>query len=166
MGADSTKPGLATRLRARLAQERLVDRLLALTFKQPWVFPVAMAAALFGLAFLYPGLFEEGGFQIGLDLPSERVIPRPRLTDACQTLADQGKLAQDFEYLFRYSPTGTEGGSGLPYWIYRVLPDVFPEDFAKLGFAGLDKFGLGVEDEEVASEAEAKDTTCGVNGKY
>ena len=43
---------------------------------------------------------------------------------------------------FKYGSIGTEGTVGLPYWIWRVLPDVFPDKlpnrpgpaYARLGF--------------------------------
>jgi len=43
---------------------------------------------------------------------------------------------------FKYGSIGAEGRSGVPYWVWRVLPDVFPEylpdrpgnGYARLGF--------------------------------
>jgi mono/diheme cytochrome c family protein len=43
---------------------------------------------------------------------------------------------------FKYGSIGSEGAGGLPYWIWRVLPDVFPEHlpdgvgrgYARMGF--------------------------------
>ena len=48
---------------------------------------------------------------------------------------------QDAEH-FKYGSTGTEAEGGIPYWIWRVLPDLFPEylparegeGYARLGF--------------------------------
>ncbi len=144
--------------------DALLDRLLELSYKRPWVYPVVLGFLLPAAVFIYPAAFvSDSGFVIGPNLPSERAIPMPVLTAACEAKVDS--LQSDPEWLFRYSPTGTESGAGLPYWIYKVLPDLFPEDFAKLGFKGFEKFGMGFENEEVASGADATDpnpANCGV----
>ena len=41
---------------------------------------------------------------------------------------------------FKYGSTGNEQNVGIPYWIWRVLPDLFPEyipgtgNYAEFGF--------------------------------
>ncbi len=52
----------------------------------------------------------------------------------------------DIEDYFLYGSTGTERVDGLPYWIWRVLPDVFANLMPEPG-AGYEAFGLVVTDE-------------------
>ena len=55
---------------------------------------------------------------------------------------DVPELHADVEEHFKYGSIGTEAGGGVPYWIWRVLPRVFPEylpdrpgeGYARLGF--------------------------------
>ena len=61
-----------------------------------------------------------GPIEIGLPLPSENAIPADVVDPA---------YAHTMSWTFRYAPTGTEAGGGVPYWIFRALPRLFPEEF-------------------------------------
>jgi hypothetical protein len=43
---------------------------------------------------------------------------------------------------FKYASVGTEGRVGLPYWIWRVLPDVFPDKLPKRPGQGYERLGF------------------------
>ena len=51
----------------------------------------------------------------------------------------------DIEEHFKYGSIGSERESGLPYWIWRVLPELFPERFEGEGWA---RFGFLFEETE------------------
>jgi mono/diheme cytochrome c family protein len=63
-----------------------------------------------------------GPILVGARLPSEDAIP------IAQPGADEPPPR--IVHVFRYEPTGTESGAGIPYWIFRVMPKLFPEVFA------------------------------------
>jgi mono/diheme cytochrome c family protein len=63
-----------------------------------------------------------GPILLAAGLPSENAIP------AAQD--GEGPRPPRIVHVFRYEPTGTEAGAGVPYWIFRVLPRLFPEVFA------------------------------------
>jgi mono/diheme cytochrome c family protein len=72
-----------------------------------------------------------GPLALDLDLTSEASIPV------------DPPAAKGAAHVFRDLPTGTEFKSGVPYWIFRALPRVFPERFE--GFpkdAPYARFGL------------------------
>jgi mono/diheme cytochrome c family protein len=58
---------------------------------------------------------------INLHLPSEQAIPKDVPVDPAVT--------RTARWLFRYAPTGTEANAGVPYWIFRALPSMYPEEF-------------------------------------
>ncbi len=43
---------------------------------------------------------------------------------------------------FKYGSIGSEPANGLPYWIWQVLPDMFPEKLPRRGGRGYENFGL------------------------
>ena len=43
---------------------------------------------------------------------------------------------------FKYGSVGTEGRVGLPYWIWRVLPDVFPDKLPNRPGQGYERLGF------------------------
>src|SRR6476660_1038073 len=61
---------------------------------------------------------------------------------ACIRMAAALNAASDITTEFKYGSIGTEGTVGVPYWLWRVLPEVFPDKlpnrpgnaYAKLGF--------------------------------
>lgn len=118
-------------------------------------------ALLFAWAARSPRTFETGQIVFDLHLPSEKAIPRPQLPPACE--ARGADLMNDPEFRFRYGPIGTEGGAGIPYWIYAVLPDIFPENFERIGFKGFDRFGLAAQK---TVDDPNKVTVCGSNGRF
>src|SRR5215207_6607515 len=65
-----------------------------------------------------------GPILVGAGLPSEDAIPVAQ--------DGEGTKAPRIVHVFRYEPTGTESGAGVPYWIFRILPRLFPEVFAGL----------------------------------
>jgi mono/diheme cytochrome c family protein len=56
--------------------------------------------------------------------------------------ADAGRRAL---WAFRYGATGTEGSAGIPYWIFRVVPQIFPERFPGGSYTA-----LGFQDDDHA----------------
>ena len=48
------------------------------------------------------------------------------------------RFADDEEH-FKYGSIGSEGSSGLPYWVFKALPELFAD---KLGPQGFGKFGF------------------------
>jgi mono/diheme cytochrome c family protein len=49
------------------------------------------------------------------------------------------------EQHFKYGSIGSEAGNGLPYWIWKVLPEVFPEYLPDGGKAGYESLGFVYE---------------------
>src|SRR5215472_16084435 len=43
----------------------------------------------------------------------------------------------DIQEHFKYGSIGSEPANGLPYWIFKVLPDMFPEKLHGKGYASL-----------------------------
>jgi len=43
---------------------------------------------------------------------------------------------------FKYGSIGSEPANGIPYWIWKVLPDMFPEKLPQRGGRGYENFGL------------------------
>ncbi|MSP60053.1 MAG: hypothetical protein EXR72_06865 [Myxococcales bacterium] len=113
---------------ARSRSRGILDRIGALL---PFLVP---ALLLLGLALA--GVLVDGGRlfcstpTLALDLPSERAIP---------AAVEVAGMQRDMVWQFRYAPIGTEFRSGIPYWIYRAMPRLFPDDldgrgYEKLGF--------------------------------
>ncbi|MFZ5895014.1 MAG: hypothetical protein ACOY0T_28400 [Myxococcota bacterium] len=89
-----------------------------------------------------------GPLRIAPRLPSEEMIPPAKLSAA--RLRDgydrPGRLEADPVWNFRYGAVGAEGNGGLPYWIFRVLPKLFPEYFGERG--DFSQFGLQLPDDD------------------
>lgn len=49
---------------------------------------------------------------------------------------------------FKYGSIGSEAGAGIPYWLWRVLPDVFPEHLPDRPGEGYERFGFIFESAE------------------
>jgi len=43
---------------------------------------------------------------------------------------------------FKYGSIGSEPANGVPYWIWKVMPDMFPEKLPQRGGRGYENFGL------------------------
>src|ERR1700732_4109830 len=43
----------------------------------------------------------------------------------------------DIREHFKYGSIGSEPGNGIPYWIWKVLPEMFPEKLPGKGYASL-----------------------------
>ena len=43
----------------------------------------------------------------------------------------------DIQEHFKYGSIGSEPANGIPYWIFKVLPDMFPEKLSGKGYAAL-----------------------------
>jgi len=80
-------------------------------------------------------------------MPSERMIPRAIYSPRFHGTPFEKSLdvrLQDITWVFRYAPIGAEFSSGIPYWIYRALPRMFPKrfdgfpDWSSVGFHQLD----------------------------
>ena len=48
----------------------------------------------------------------------------------------------DIDEHFKYGSIGSEPANGIPYWIWKVLPDMFPEKLPRRGGTGYENFGL------------------------
>jgi hypothetical protein len=46
---------------------------------------------------------------------------------------------------FKYGSIGAEERAGVPYWIWRVMPELFPQHLPQRGGNGYEKFGLVFE---------------------
>ncbi|MBL8223628.1 MAG: hypothetical protein JNL62_30630, partial [Bryobacterales bacterium] len=46
---------------------------------------------------------------------------------------------------FKYGSIGAEERAGIPYWIWAVLPDLFPEHLPNRPGKGYERFGLVFE---------------------
>jgi hypothetical protein len=55
------------------------------------------------------------------------------------------RAADDIITEFKYGSIGTEGTVGLPYWIYKVLPEVFADKLPARGGAGWERVGFTYE---------------------
>ncbi|HEX6240314.1 MAG TPA: hypothetical protein VFZ61_05455 [Polyangiales bacterium] len=89
---------------------------------------------------------------MGLAMPSEALIPPAvwsptyaGLRTAQGKAASRGEDPGDPVWVFRYGSMGAEFLAGIPYWIYRVLPQVVPEEFDDRGDWSL--FGLQHRDD-------------------
>lgn len=59
---------------------------------------------------------------------------------------------------FKYGSIGTEEGNGLPYWIWKILPEAFPEYLPGGGKEGYAALGFTYETDE---NGEPRDTPIG-----
>jgi hypothetical protein len=115
-----------------------------------WGYAVA-PAVLLGLGLLCwfePALFDGPAVLAAGLLPSERMIPGAELSPPRRGTSfesDAAERARDPRWLFRYGAIGTEINGGIPYWIFRVLPSMFPERFGPSG--DWSKFGLRDQDD-------------------
>ncbi|KYG11211.1 hypothetical protein BE21_58020 [Sorangium cellulosum] len=75
---------------------------------------------------------------VDLRLPSEEAIPKEQLAPGVEEIDPE-----DIVWRFRYGATGTEFGGGVPYWIFRVMPKIFDDEFKGRGY---DRFGFGADD--------------------
>ena len=63
---------------------------------------------------------------------------------ASRFLRDDPVVYEDSRDHFKYGSIGSETSSGLPYWIWKILPEMFPEKFP--GKGGYASFGFLYED--------------------
>ncbi len=56
---------------------------------------------------------------------------------ACRLNIDRPVTYASDEDHFKYGSTGGERASGIPYWVWRVLPELFPEHLPGPGYASL-----------------------------
>jgi mono/diheme cytochrome c family protein len=75
--------------------------------------------------------------QINFELPSEAAIPQARPVKDIDTENDPA-------WIFRYAETGTEFRSGIPYWIFRIMPKIFEDEFEGKGY---EHFGFTEDDQ-------------------
>jgi mono/diheme cytochrome c family protein len=104
------------------------------------ILPFAAPAVLLGAISVFGATYEGGTVfcappSLGFDLPSDRAIPAE---------VEVPGMKRDATWRFRYAPIGTEWRSGIPYWIFRALPRMFPEDLDGRGYA---KFGFQDDDD-------------------
>ncbi|WP_337174227.1 hypothetical protein [Paludisphaera sp.] len=60
-------------------------------------------------------------------------------------LADVPRDYTRVEDQFKYGSIGSEQGNGVPYWIWKVLPEMFPEHLPRNGLSGYEALGFVVE---------------------
>jgi hypothetical protein len=114
------------------------------------------------LAIIGVGVFVEHGLlfcsepTIGLPLPSEKSISEQVLKKPI----DENN--PDPEWIFRYAATGTEGRAGIPYWIFRVMPRLFPKE---LNGQGYKFFGFDDDDGGPYYQRRAGDSADGTSFK-
>jgi hypothetical protein len=112
-----------------------------------WVAPLLLGCLVF-VGWCWPSTFC-GPLTLDLSvvMPSEHAIPKaifnPALPEAFRS--DERERLKNMKWTFRYMPTGSEYTGGLPYWIYRVLPRMFPGHFG--GRRDWSLFGLGQPDD-------------------
>jgi hypothetical protein len=95
--------------------------------KYLFVFPLVTFLFLLGAACFRPAYFLTTPM-IDWKLPSEAAIPQ-------EVLSNNKKISDNkAEWTFRYAPTGTEFGAGIPYWIFRVIPKIFSDTFQNQGW--------------------------------
>ncbi len=62
--------------------------------------------------------------------------------DAQFTDANKPEVHSDILQHFKYGSIGAEERAGVPYWIWRVLPELFPQHLPKGPGEGYERFGL------------------------
>ncbi|WP_437529638.1 hypothetical protein WME79_48135 [Sorangium sp. So ce726] len=106
------------------------------TSRAAFFIPLATLAALLTVLVFRPAQLA-GPIAVDLHLPSEEAIPKAELAPGMEL------DPQDIVWRFRYGATGTEFGGGVPYWIFRVMPKIFDDEFKGRGY---DRFGFGADD--------------------
>jgi hypothetical protein len=95
-----------------------------------------LLAGILGLAWQRPALIcSTAPIEIGLE--SERSIPADIERNPIDT--------SDAVWSFRYGTTGTELRAGVPYWIFRVLPKIFDDEFRGRGY---ERFGFTEDNQD------------------
>ena len=94
------------------------------------VLPLVVLVGFVALTAHNPRVFSQQ--TLDLHLPSEAAIPA--------AIPAQAIDPKDPTWLFRYGNTGTEFRSGIPYWVFRVMPRIFDEEFKGQGY---EHFGFG-----------------------
>jgi hypothetical protein len=98
--------------------------------------PVVLFLVVGRCAYTTPETFS-GPITVDFALPSEKAVP---------AYVPVGKIDEnDIRWRFRYAETGTEFRAGVPYWIFRIMPRLMPEQF---GGRGYDWFGFDDDDNE------------------
>jgi len=94
-----------------------------LVLRFAWLPPILLFGFFVGYTALGNPRFPCRPILVDVGLPSEKAIPPDVAVGPSQPAIVR---------TFRYAPTGTELGSGVPYWIFRVLPRLFPDEFGGL----------------------------------
>lgn len=94
------------------------------------VLPLVVLVGFVALTAHNPRVFSQQ--TLDLHLPSEAAIPA--------AIPAQAIDPKDPTWLFRYGNTGTEFLWGIPYWVFRVMPRIFDEEFKGQGY---EHFGFG-----------------------
>jgi hypothetical protein len=72
---------------------------------------------------------------VDFKLPSEAAVPA--------SIPVRPIDEEDPAWIFRYRETGTEFRAGIPYWIFRIMPKIFAEEFEGQGY---EHFGFTEDD--------------------
>jgi hypothetical protein len=110
-----------------------------------WGYAVApvLLLGLLTMSWLNPAFFDGPPLIAAGLLPSERMIPAAEFSSTWKGKAfakDVAFRSRDPKWVFRYAAIGTEAGGGIPYWVFRALPRMFPDRFGPSG--DWSKFGL------------------------
>lgn len=121
----------------------------ARVFASPWGYLFAPAMLLAGLVW---GEVQKPSWycapvRLGPNVPSEAMIPPAEFTPVRIVMGydDAKRREADPVWNFRYGSVGAEGNGGIPYWLHRALPRMFPQYFGSRG--DWSEFGLQLQDD-------------------
>lgn len=115
------------------------------TIASSFAFPPFVLLMLLGAGVITQHCSQEAWFCAPVALipykpPSDSAIPRADL------VSDATPGTEDRVWMFRYAPAGAEGSAGIPYWLFEVLPNLFPQHFGTRG--NWSEFGFQLEDDQ------------------
>lgn len=97
--------------------------------------PAGILLGFMGVAGKHPRLLSQQA--VSLRLPSEDAIPKEIPARVIES--------NDPVWLFRYANTGTEFRSGIPYWVFRIMPRIFEDELKGQGY---EHFGFGEDNHD------------------
>lgn len=63
-------------------------------------------------------------------------------TVVCTWMSAAAQSPADIVHEFKYGSIGTEGAVGVPYWVWKVLPEVFADKLPKRAGSGYERLGF------------------------
>jgi len=132
----TTSESLVQKVKGKLADTASGAIFKVATSNWNLLIPAALFLLVGRCAYRTPESFS-GPVTVDFELPSEKAVPK---------YVPAGKIDEnDIRWRFRYAETGTEFRAGVPYWIFRIMPRLMPEQF---GGRGYDWFGFDEDDRE------------------